>query len=413
MQWIQKKISTWQFRFISVLTILSIILIVASCDIATPQKKFILAQVKNDYFYSYVTGHLKPFLEKRGYHIEIVEAKNAIEANDMVAKGAADLTFINNHSVSISDNVEFSASDLRTITPLATRLFFAFTKDALPDTATIRELITGKNIGIETLNGELYVNLLRFLETAKIRYNKIVTYNDNPDVIVFWGTLYGERATRLMSEGWKPFSFKENWIKFMTLNEPSLRAYHLPAIPGDIHSTPINTIATETVLVTNKNIGENAVYELAQIIFKNKLELFHYDIMYRAIYEEFDKQSLLYPLHEGTVAFLEREQPTFLERYADTIALIFSILAIIYGTIQTIRNRIAKTKKDRIDLYFIDFLEIRSNKSTSIDDKVRLLDNLFHRAVEQMTNEKLEKSDFHILSRLIQQELTIINIHQH
>lgn len=413
MQWIREKVNTWQFRFISIITILFIIIIVASCDIVAPQKKFIIAQVKADYFYTYVTSHLKPFLENRGYRIEIAEAKNAIEANDMVAKGTADLTFVNNHSVSISDNVEFSASDLRTITPLATRLFFTFTKETLPDSATIRELMTGKNIGIETLNGELHMNLQRFLETAKIRYNKIVTYNDSPDVIVFWGTLYGERATRLMIEGWKPFSFKENWIDFMTLNEPSLRAYHLPAIPGDIHSTPINTIATETVLVTNKNIGVNAVYELAQIIFKNKLELFHYDIMYRAIHEEFDKQSLLYPLHEGTVAFLEREQPTFLERYADTIALIFSILAIIYGTIQTIRNRIAKTKKDRIDLYFIDFLEIRSNKSTSIDDKVRLLDNLFHRAVEQMTNEKLEKSDFHILSRLIQQELTIINIHQH
>ena len=36
------------------------------------------------------------------------------------------------------------------------------------------------------------------------------------------------------------------------------------------------------------------------------------------------------------------------------------------------------------------------------------MDGLFQRAVEQMTNEKLEKSDFHILSRLIQQELTML-----
>lgn len=370
-------------------------------------------QVKSDYFYSYVTGHLKPFLEKRGYHIEVLEAINAFEANDMVAKGTADLTFINNHSVSISDNIKFNASDLRTVVPLATRLFFTFTRDNLPDNATIRELMTGKNIGIEVLNGELHGNLTRFLETAKVKYNKIVTYDDNPDVVVFWGTLYGERATRLMNEGWKPFSFKENWIEFMTLNEPSLRAYHLPAIPGDIHSKPINTIATETILVTNKNIGVNAVYELAATVFQNKLELFHNDIMYRAINEEFNKQSLLFPLHEGTIAFLNREQPTFLERYADTIALIFSVIALIYGTIQTIRNRIARKKKDRIDMYFLDFLEIRSSKSITIDEKIKQLDNLFQRAVEQLTSEKLDKSDFHILSRLIQQELTIINFNQH
>ena len=413
MQWIREKILTWQFKFIGTTMILLIIIIIASCDIVAPQKKFTIAQVKTDYFYSYVTGHLKPFLEKRGYRIEVVQAKNAFDANEMVAKGVADLTFINNHSISISDNIEFNASDLRTVVPLATRLFFAFTKEKLPDTVTIRELMTGKNIGIEVLNGELHLNLKRFLETAKIRYNKMVTYNDNPDVIVFWGTLYGARATKLINDGWEPFSFSENWIEFMTLNEPSLNAYHLPAVPGDFHSKPINTIATETVLVTNRNIGLNAVYELARTIFQNKLELFHSDIMYRAISEQFDKQSLLYPLHEGTTAFLNREQPTFLERYADTIALVFSILAVIYGTIQALRNRIARKKKDRIDLYFLDFLEIRSNKATTVDEKVRQLDNLFHRAVEQMTNEKLEKSDFHILSRLIQQELTIINLNHH
>ena len=408
MQWIREKIVASQFKLIVPVSILLIILVAAGCDIVTPQKEFKIAQVKADYFYSYITGHLKPFLEKQGYQIEVLEAKNAFEANDMVAKGAADLTFINNHSISVSNNIEFNASELRTVMPLATRLLFAFTRDSLPDTATIRELMTGKNIGIEVLNGELHTNLLRLLETAKVRYTKIVTYNDNPDAIVFWGTLYGERATKLMNEGWKPFSFMDNWIEFMTLNEPSLRAYHLPAVPGDIKSKPIQTIATETVLVTNQMVGVNAVYELAYTIFQNKLELFHNDIMYRAIQEDFDKQGLLYPLHEGSTAFLNREQPTFLERYADIIALTFSVIAVIYGTIQTIRNRIARKKKDRIDLYFLDFLDIRSNKSTTVTEKLKLLDNLFHRSVEQMTNEKLEKSDFHILSRLIQQELTIL-----
>jgi hypothetical protein len=36
------------------------------------------------------------------------------------------------------------------------------------------------------------------------------------------------------------------------------------------------------------------------------------------------------------------------------------------------------------------------------------LDDLFHRTVVQMTKEKLEKADFHILSRLIQQDLTMM-----
>ncbi|MDZ7645694.1 MAG: hypothetical protein U5K54_00150 [Cytophagales bacterium] len=51
---------------------------------------------------------------------------------------------------------------------------------------------TDKNIGIEMPDGELHLNLQRFYKAAKVRYNKIVTSDDNPDVIVFWGTLYGE-----------------------------------------------------------------------------------------------------------------------------------------------------------------------------------------------------------------------------
>lgn len=132
------------------------------------------------------------------------------------------------------------------------------------------------------------------------------------------------------------------------------------------------------------------------------------DLMYRAIDESFDQKALLYPLHEGTLSYLRRDQPTFFERYADTIALVLSIFAVLYGALQTIRNTLARRKKEQVDLYFLDFLEIRSDKTMGVEQKVKKLDGLFQRAVEQMTNEKLEKSDFHILSRLIQQELTML-----
>ncbi|MDZ7645695.1 MAG: hypothetical protein U5K54_00155 [Cytophagales bacterium] len=126
MQWIREKILTWQFKFIAPITIILIVISVASCDIVGPHKKFKIARVKSDYFYSYVTGHLKPLLEKRGYHIEVFEAINAFEANELVAKGTADLTFINNHSFSISDNIKFNTSDLRTVVPLATTVALYF-----------------------------------------------------------------------------------------------------------------------------------------------------------------------------------------------------------------------------------------------------------------------------------------------
>ncbi|MEL7003674.1 MAG: hypothetical protein AAFN93_13205 [Bacteroidota bacterium] len=115
---------------------------------------------------------------------------------------------------------------------------------------------------------------------------------------------------------------------------------------------------------------------------------------------------MLYPLHAGTDAFLRRDEPSFLERYADALALILSILAIIYGGIQTARNAFLRKRKDQVDMYFIEFLNIRESSNENNRAIVERYDALLHKVLIQMTNEKLDKNDFHILSRLIQQELT-------
>lgn len=388
--------------------LLAFLFIQGGCDIAKPKKDFRLAIPENDYFYNYMEGHLKPFLESKGFRIEVIKAVSSIEANQKVARGEADLAFINNHSVAVSEILGGETGRLRTVLPLTTRLFFAFSKNQMPDTTTAKELFENRRVGIEVLGGEAQLNFERFLKRAEIKGTRLVAFEDSPDVIVFWGTFYGARAEKFLKEGWHPFSFKQNWIEFLTLNDPALKPYTLPSIPGNRRSIRINTIATEAVLVANQEIGENSIYELARVIFQNKLELVHNDIMYQSINESFDQNALLFPLHIGTTSYLRREQPTFLEKYADAIALILSIVAVIFGAVQAIRNHLAKRKKEQVDKYFLDFLEIRSDKELAPDQKVKKLDALFQRAVEQMTNEKLDKSDFHILSRLIQQEMTMM-----
>ena len=397
-----------------IITILLLFLLVNSCDIYTPQKKFRLAVPEVDFFYNLLTSELKPFLEKHDYAIEIVRASSSIEANRMVAEGKADLTFINNLSVPTAETLGSATSALRTVLPLNTRILFAFTKDPVPnmETYTIRELCENKRLGIEVLGGEAELNFKMILNRAKINGYEIVKMTDNPDVILYWGTLYGQRAQKFLDDGWHPFTFKENFINFITLNDPALRPFSLPAIPGEGKSIPIHTVATETILVTNRDIGENSIYLLADLIYQNRMELIHKDAMYRAISDDFNAQSCLYSLHEGTEAFQRRHQPTFFERYSDLIAMILSVAAVLYGAVQAIRNTLTKRRKDRIDKYYLEFLNIRQNKDFDQPQKVNLLNNLLQRALEQMTDEKLDKSDSHMLSNLIQQELTILKFRE-
>lgn len=153
-----------------------------------------------------------------------------------------------------------------------------------------------------------------------------------------------------------------SWINFITLNDPSLNPYVLPAIPGVEGSQDIHTISAQTLLVGNRDLSERSVFALSSYIYQHRLDLMKYDIMYRSIHEVFDVSGLLYPLHEGTDAYFRRHQPTFVERYADVLALVFSIGVVFFGIVQAVRNRMRKKKKERIDLYFLEFLDIKASK---------------------------------------------------
>lgn len=364
-----------------------------------------MAIPENDFSYHTSSLHLVSFLENGGFNVEIVPAENAVEANRLVARGEADLTFIMNHSGFIPDELGSEAGKLRTISPMFERLFFLFSKTTLDDTLHTAYRLEGKTIGIEVLNGETHSNLELLLNSGKISDVGIVQRNQDPDFIHFWGTFYGPRATELIENGWIEGSLDTSWVNFITLNDPSLKPAILPAIPGIEGSEDIHTVATQTLLVGNSHLGEKAVFELSAYIFQHKLDLMRHDIMYRSINENFDMSTLLYPLHEGTDAYFRRDQPSFFERYAEVLALAFSIAAILYGAVQAIRAGMHKRRKERIDRYFLDFLDIRS-RDISTDEKVKLMDELFQHALVQMTSEKLEVTDFHIFSRLLQQELS-------
>ena len=46
---------------------------------------------------------------------------------------------------------------------------------------------------------------------------------------------------------------------------------------------------------------------------------------------EEDRYRLLFPLHKGTLNYLNREKPTFLERYGPSMAFILSVTLLGWG----------------------------------------------------------------------------------
>jgi len=379
-----------------------------SCEFIAPRKEFRVAIQKDTYVYHQIFNHLDTLLEKKGYHLQLIETENPMQSLQMVSSGEAELTFVNNHSYPLMELLGSDAGDLRVVMPITKRVFLTFARHPIADTTSANSIFSGKRIGIEELGGEVDLTLTHRFKRAKIQDIRFVSFDDKPDLIVYWGALHGKRAEEFVKDGWYPVSFNKDWIDFNTEFDGALDPVDIAGVPGDRLSRGIRTFSTTVLLVGNNHLSENACYELAKTIFENRLELLNRERMYAAINENFDRSSLLLPLHEGTRSYILRDEPTLLERYADAIALFITMIAVIYGAGQAIERRILQKRKDHLDTYFLEYLQIRESVSHDTATQQQLLRELHHRAILQMTKEKLDKDDFHILSRLIQQELTIL-----
>ncbi len=383
-------------------------LLCISCDFIGPRKYFRLAVADSDYSYGYSGGHLKKVLENDGYTIDIIHCKNVTAAANLVATGQADLTMMMNQSTYVAQELGNDANQLRTVLPLFERVFFMYTRQTVPDTIMAAALFGGKRIGLESLQGETQKYLEKLFKSGGIDSATMVSENDHPDFVHFWGTYHGPRSTKLLKEGWHVLSLNPRWVEFMQLEDPALRPFNLPPLPNSHLKSDMQTVTSETLLVCNAKLGDNTMYHLANTIYQNKLVLSSLDNIYRHVREDFDPSFLLFPLHPGVDDYLRRDQPSFLERYAETIALFISLLALCYGGLSAFRNYSQSQKKERIDSYFLELLEIRSKRDLTTAEKTVQLNELLRRSIVQMTKERIDKMDFHIFSRLIQQEIALM-----
>ena len=251
------------------------------------------------------------------------------------------------------------------------------------------------------------MDLVEILHSAKMDTVEFVE-NWAGDFFHFWGTYDGKRAQNSVNKNWTPISIDQKLQEHLLAYYPSLTRFTLPAFPGQPGSTPIRTLSSQTLLICNASLSEKTVYDLSEYIYRHKLELMGYDRMYFSINEAFNTSRLLYPLHRGTDAYLRRDEPSFLERYADAIALVITLIALVFGAIQTLRNYFAARQKVRLRQYFSSFLKINEGRHVTEEERVRQLNALLRETLTRVTDGKLDKNDFHIFSHLIHQELALL-----
>ncbi len=243
------------------------------------------------------------------------------------------------------------------------------------------------------------------------------------DLIIFFGpvdsnnqgwALPGYHLESLGLEG-RDTQFSAEAIGYLI---PQLKPFQIPAgtygvAGGD---KPIDTVAVTTLLAARKQISANAIYELTKVLLEEKPRFVSVTpALFSGINDSFDPLDLNFPLHSGARAYLNRDEPSTLERYAETINLmVYLAFLVLTGLVAFARFR-ARRKKDRIDTYYARVLEIRRKSGQqATEQSLSELRALEEEAFEALIKEKLAADEsFRIFIELASRTATEIERNPH
>lgn len=195
---------------------------------------------------------------------------------------------------------------------------------------------------------------------------------------------------------------------------PQLEAVTIPALtytlPGNEQA--IRALSVDMLLVARKEVPAAQLYRFTKTLLEQKSRFAAVaPETFRWMNTEFAHESLSFPLHSGARAYLERDEPGFLERYAEAISLLVYLLVLCLTGLVALGRWQARRKKNRIDVFYADLMQIKGRLGEVPGAELLAeLDVLEARAFEMLIDEQLAADEsFRIFLQLMQSTRFIID----
>ncbi|WP_165954188.1 TAXI family TRAP transporter solute-binding subunit [Seongchinamella unica] len=262
--------------------------------------------------------------------------------------------------------------------------------------------------------GQTFVELVMQrdgFEPGQYRVTPVFEENDT-DFIIYFGPI-NPGNTAWLREGFAMVSlgaslnprrkFYEEGIGY---NAPGMRPKVIPALTYDLpgNEESLLSVAVDTLLVTRKQVPESTIYELTRTFLVQKPRLTSMaPHLFAGINESFDPLDLNFPLHRGARAYLERDDPGFIERYAETINMLVYVSFLLISAFLAFARWRDHRKKDRVDVFYRRVFEVRDGMGdASAGKKLEMLDDIEREAFESLIREKLSANEsFRIFTDLL------------
>lgn len=203
----------------------------------------------------------------------------------------------------------------------------------------------------------------------------------------------------------------------VSLVYPSLHGTVIPRQTyGVLPERPVSSIGVTAQLIASRRANANVVRDVTDALFRYRSQLVGRDgglTVAKLIRERYQPSSTIIPYHHGAVAYYERSQPPFLVEYAEAISLGLTLLVGAYSGSIALREWMRRRKKNRIDGYYVDVVELTSELShasiQSLAETHDALVRLRQKAFADLVAEKLDANEsFTILQDHINSELATI-----
>lgn len=319
-----------------------------------------------------IAASIQPLLESIGYEVQVRSIDDPMEVFELIETGEADLGIV--------EEPDEPRTGLATIVPLyPTILHVLHRSDMQP--RGFEDVIRNHSVypGPEGGAGWRLLQLLaENFSLTRADYRVLDNpWLEEPEVFFQFGGLFSDAEQRQLGEqDYQLFSFgavaqlgQGTVAEGIVLRNPRLRTFVIPAATyPKLSESPVLTLAARSILVGREGFDSNHAYLISEHLFEHAQDVgAGYHLVSRELTESMSTDSLALPLHSGVRRYVEKDHPSFVERYVEVIALAITLIAGLGSGLITLYNYRRNKKKDRIDVYYNRAMALRARVEHSAD----------------------------------------------
>lgn len=343
--------------------------------------------------------------EKDHKHVELELVNAGTPHIDSLIKGVYDLMIVDN-------NIDFQ-NDVSVVIPLYSQILHILHKtDYQPQ--TIYDLLENKkvfagqeNTGSRKLVDDLIIDFQ--VDRKSIEFVDIIDLFNADVILLFTDLISFEELIDLSEYQFYSLDSTEKigqgtLAEAISLRYPEFQPYILPSyVYGKKTSEPVLTVSNEAILICRNDVDQNLVYDVTKLINDHKQMLYAITpLLNQSFDENYNTENLVFPLHEGARGFLERDQPTILERYSGLFGILLTLLIAAMSGLFTLFNYREQKKKDIIDKYYAKLISIRHSISHfetqgEIDDQLLGIKHMQNETIDLVIEEKLSANESYLV----------------